>query len=87
MDGYVGSSLLLTLRALSSQSLDVLVLTAEQNLKPDFLIEVSNFHSQVAHVKIEVRTMAGFHDRFIVIDGDEFYHVGASIKDAGNVHS
>jgi hypothetical protein len=47
----------------------------------------SNFHSQVAHVKIEVRTMAGFHDRFIVIDGDEFYHVGASIKDAGNVHS
>jgi hypothetical protein len=83
VDAFVGSSLLVTLRALPSQSLDVLVLTVEKNLKPDFLVEVATFRSQVAHIKLEVRTMTGFHDRFIIIDGDEFYHVGASIKDAG----
>jgi hypothetical protein len=60
-----------------------MVLTVGKNLRPDFLVELAAFHTQVGHIKLEVRTKAGFHDRFIVIDGKEFYHVGASIKDAG----
>jgi hypothetical protein len=83
VDAYVGSSLLLTLRALTPRNLAVMVLTVERNLKSDFLIEVATFQKQVGHIKLEVRTTADFHDRFIVIDGDEFYHIGASIKGAG----
>ncbi|MSO62614.1 MAG: hypothetical protein EXQ50_11080 [Acidobacteria bacterium] len=33
---------------------------------------------------LSVRTSDAFHDRFVVVDGTEFYHFGASIKDAGN---
>lgn len=32
---------------------------------------------------ILIRTSREFHDRFIIVDGKECWHVGASIKDAG----
>lgn len=83
VDAYIGSSLLQTLRSLTQCDLRVRFLTAEKNLKPDFAVEVATFRKQVGHTKLEIRTTAEFHDRFIVIDGVEFYHVGASIKDAG----
>ena len=31
---------------------------------------------------LSVRTSSAFHDRFIVIDDTELYHVGTSVKDA-----
>ena len=79
VDGYVGSSLILTLKGLPVQNLDVCILTIGKHLKPDFAIELAAFRSQVSHIRIEVRTTAEFHDRFIVIDGQAFYHVGASM--------
>lgn len=30
-----------------------------------------------------VKTNTDFHDRFLIIDKAEIYHIGASIKDAG----
>ena len=30
-----------------------------------------------------IREMTGFHDRFLIIDDDDYYHFGASIKDLG----
>ena len=83
VDAYIGSSLLQTLRSLTQRDLRVWFLTTEKNLKPDFAVEVATFQKQVGQTKLEIRTTAEFHDRFIVIDGVEFYHVGASIKDAG----
>jgi hypothetical protein len=83
VDTYVGSSLLITLKALASPNLTVNVLTVAKNLKPDFRLELANFRKQVAGISIEVRTGGNFHDRYIVIDDARFYHVGASIKDAG----
>lgn len=83
VDAYIGSSLLQTLKSLTQHDLHVRFLTTERNLKPDFAVEVAAFQRQVGHITLEVRTTANFHDRFIVIDGVEFYHVGASIKDAG----
>jgi hypothetical protein len=32
---------------------------------------------------LSVRTSDAFHDRFVVVDSAEFYHLGASIKDLG----
>jgi hypothetical protein len=60
-----------------------IVLTVEKKLPRDFKLELIKFRKQVSHIAIEIRTTAAFHDRFIVIDNREFYHVGASIKDAG----
>jgi 1,4-alpha-glucan branching enzyme len=55
------------LRGLTPRNLAVMVLTVETNLKSDFPIEVATFQKQVGHIKLEVRTTADFHDRFIVI--------------------
>lgn len=83
VDPYMGSSLLLRLRALEAPSLAVRFLTVEKNLKPDFSVEPATFRRQVSHIGIEVRTTGDFHDRFIAIDASAFYHIAASMKDAG----
>lgn len=84
VDAYVGSSLLLTLRSLSPPSLAVKILTVAKNLKPDFRVELTTFQKQLSFISVEVRATTDFHDRFIAIDDAAFYHVGASIKDAGS---
>jgi hypothetical protein len=32
---------------------------------------------------IEIRSIQHVHNRFLLIDGKELYHIGASIKDLG----
>jgi len=32
---------------------------------------------------LEVKYVKAFHDRFLIIDDKEAYHIGASFKDAG----
>ena len=83
VDGYMGSSLLKTLGALNPGTLTVHLLTKAGKLKADFDTELAAFRKQHAGVTLEVRTEESFHDRFIVIDGVDVYHIGASIKDAG----
>lgn len=83
VDGYMGSSLLRTLRALNPGALTVHLLTKAGKLKADFNTELEAFRKQHAAVTLEIRTTEDFHDRFIVVDGVDVYHVGASIKDAG----
>ena len=43
--------------------------------------DIIKFRTQ--YPKLSVKTTADFHDRFLIIDKAEVYHVGASIKDAG----
>lgn len=50
----------------------------------DFSLEVGKFQQQHPEMQIETRSSRDFHDRFIVIDDAECWHIGCSIKDAGN---
>lgn len=50
----------------------------------DFLHETAKFRQQHPEVQIEARQSRDFHDRFIVIDDIACWHIGCSIKDAGN---
>ena len=43
--------------------------------------DIANFNAQYPTLTVE-RTQV-FHDRFIILDGKTVYHIGASIKDAG----
>lgn len=43
--------------------------------------DISKFNAQYQGLTVKVRT--DFHDRFLIIDDREVYHIGASIKDAG----
>ena len=82
VDAYMGSSIFPTLRAIAPSKLAVKLLTASKNLKADFHVEATKFQQQFTGVQFEVRTTTDFHDRFIAIDDSDFYHVGASVKDA-----
>ena len=83
VDAYVGTSFLRTLKALNPP-LAIRILTVAKNLKADFRVEAEAFKKQMPGMTVEMRATNDFHDRFIVIDDVEVYHVGASIKDAGN---
>ena len=43
--------------------------------------DITKFNAQYS--KLLVKTTTDFHDRFLIIDKTEVYHIGASIKDAG----
>lgn len=43
--------------------------------------DITKFNAQYPTLK--VKTTDDFHDRFLIVDGIEVYHIGASIKDAG----
>lgn len=43
--------------------------------------DITKFKAQ--YPKLSVKTTTDFHDRFMIIDKAEVYHIGASIKDAG----
>ncbi|MGP1507323.1 MAG: ORF6N domain-containing protein [Sphaerochaeta sp.] len=43
--------------------------------------DITKFNAQ--YPKLSVKTTTDFHDRFLIIDKTEVYHIGASIKDAG----
>jgi hypothetical protein len=84
VDGYLGPSLLTTLQAVGANALQVRLLTvAGTRTFPDFLTALHAFRGQVHSILVELRTTGAFHDRFVVVDDQAVYHVGASIKDAG----
>lgn len=43
--------------------------------------DITKFNAQ--YPKLSVKTTTDFHDRFLILDKIEVYHIGASIKDAG----
>ncbi len=54
------------------------------NHQGDFTQEATKFQRQYPHLQLETRLSRDFHDRFIVVDDQECWHVGCSIKDAGD---
>jgi hypothetical protein len=54
-----------------------------QTMKGDFRLEVKKFVAQHKNL-VEVRTTNTYHDRFVILDEKRCFHLGASIKDAGN---
>lgn len=58
---------------------DIIVATAGKgNLSTK---DITKFNAQ--YPKLLVKATTDFHDRFLIIDKTEVYHIGASIKDAG----
>ncbi len=43
--------------------------------------DITKFNAQ--YPKLSVKTTKDFHDRFLILDKIEVYHIGASIKDTG----
>lgn len=80
VDTYVDDTLWPLLKNLPA-TIEIRVLTMQ--MKGDFQLEGRAFAAQHRN-KVEIRTTKSYHDRFILLDGARCWHLGASIKDAGN---
>ena len=78
IDNYVDDSILKMLSK-KKTNVEVVILTLEKSniLK----LDIQKFNKEYPVLK--VAKINSFHDRFIIIDNKELYHLGASIKDLG----
>jgi hypothetical protein len=81
IDNYLNEKIL-ELLASKNSNVKCRVLTLEKTLNQTLITFIEAFNKQ--YHNLQVKTTAVFHDRFVVLDKSEFYHFGASIKDAGN---
>ncbi len=78
IDNYIDDSILKMLSK-KNKDVEVVILTSQNsNLNK---LDINKFNKQYPILK--VATTNKFHDRFIVIDNKELYHIGASLKDLG----
>jgi len=78
IDNYIDDSIL-DMLAKKNRNVKVTILTSEKsNISK---LDVQKFNKE--YPILEIAKSNKFHDRFIVIDNTEIYHVGASLKDLG----
>ena len=70
-----------TLDILTKKKINVIVYLITSKKGNITKLDVEKFNSQYS--KIEVKYTNMFHDRFIIIDKNKLYYVGASLKDLG----
>ena len=78
IDNYVDESVLLML---SKRHPGVRVTVYTQRITPQFRLDLDKFNDQ--YPPVDVRTCKVSHDRFLIIDDTEVYHISASLKDLG----
>ena len=62
-----------------NKNVEVVILTSDKsNIEK---IDIQKFNKEYPILKVAKTNK--FHDRFIIIDNEEIYHLGASIKDLG----
>lgn len=78
IDNYVDESVLLML---SKRQSGVTATVYTQRITPQLQLDQDKFNDQ--YPPVDVRTCKLSHDRFLIIDDTEVYHIGASLKDLG----
>lgn len=61
------------------QGVDIVIVTAGKGSLS--AKDITKFNAQ--YPKLSIKKTTDFHDRFLILDKSEVYHIGASIKDAG----
>ena len=78
IDNYIDDSVLKMLTK-KNNNVEVVILTSEKsNIQQ---IDIQKFNKEYPILKVAKTNK--FHDRFIIIDNEEMYHLGASIKNLG----
>ena len=73
IDNYIDKNLLDILREINK---DILIITNKYNNQ-----DYTKYQSQYKNITLKINN--NIHDRFIILDNKELYHVGASLKDLG----
>ncbi len=78
IDNYVDESVLLML---GKRSAGVTAEIYTQSISRQLRQDLEKYNSQ--YESVEIRVYKNSHDRFLIIDGADVYHIGASLKDLG----
>ncbi|ANT65218.1 ORF6N domain-containing protein [Prosthecochloris sp. CIB 2401] len=78
IDNYVDDSVL---TLLSKRSADVLCTIYTKTISRQLALDLKKHNQQ--YPQIALKSFPDAHDRFLLIDGVENYHIGASLKDLG----
>jgi hypothetical protein len=78
VDNYIDESVL-TMLGKKSKNVKVTLLT--KDISKQLALDIAKFNQQ--YPAIEAKTFNLSHDRFLIIDGKDIYHLGASLKDLG----
>ena len=78
IDNYIDES---TLTHLSKKARAAKVLLLTKTISKQLILDVKKANAQYGHFEIKPFTRS--HDRFLIVDGQEVYHLGASLKDLG----
>ncbi len=78
IDNYLDET---TLSLLSKKMNKVKALLLTRNISQQFALDIKKANEQYGN--FEIKTFDKSHDRFLIIDGIEIYHLGASLKDLG----
>lgn len=78
IDNYIDDSVLLML---SKRNKNVKTIIYTSNLTKEIRLDLKKYKSQ--YPDVEIRMFSKSHDRFLIIDNKDVYHIGASLKDLG----
>lgn len=78
IDNYIDES---TLTHLTKKTKEVKLFLLTKTISDQLALDVKKANEQYGH--IEIKSFAKCHDRFLIIDNSEVYHLGASLKDLG----
>jgi hypothetical protein len=78
VDNYIDESVLMHL---SKRAANVEAIIYTQKITPQMQLDLAKHNEQ--YPIIEIKTLPTSHDRFLIIDRNELYHIGASLKDLG----
>jgi len=77
IDNYIDDTTLLLLS--KNQNVDITIYT--HTITKALKLDLEKYNTQ--YKTISIKTNKDFHDRFLIIDNKEIYHIGASLKDLG----
>ena len=78
IDSYIDGSVL---TLLSKRKPNVQITIYTNHITPTLRLDEQKFNQQYSSLKINELKVA--HDRFLIIDNEQLYHIGASLKDLG----
>jgi len=78
VDNYIDDTVL-TLFSKRNKNVQVIIFTRE--ISKQLLLDLDKYNAQ--YPLIEVKEFKLSHDRFLIIDNKDVYHIGASLKDLG----
>ncbi len=78
IDNYIDET---TLLQLSKRKTNVTCVIYTERITQEIQLDLKKYNTQYA--PIEMRILKNVHDRFLILDNKELYHLGASLKDLG----